>query len=56
MLLMWDCNFLSYQRIATAISKGAQLLVKVRKGLVFQPIRNLADGSYLAKMALRDSG
>jgi len=50
MLLMWDCAFFSYQRVATAISKETQLLVKVRKGLVFQPIRNLSDGSYLAKI------
>jgi hypothetical protein len=50
MLLMWDCNFLSYPRVARAIGQGAQLLIKVRKGLVFQPIRNLPDGSYLAKL------
>jgi hypothetical protein len=49
MLLLWDCNFLSYARVATVIGKGTQLLIKVRKGLVFKPVRNLSDGSYLAK-------
>jgi hypothetical protein len=50
MLLMWDCAFFSYQRAAAVIARGTQLLIKVRKGLVFKPIRTLSDGSYLAKI------
>jgi hypothetical protein len=50
MLLMWDCAFLSYLRVNAVITRGTQLLIKVRKGLVFTPIRNLSDGSYLAKI------
>ena len=50
MLLMWDCAFLSYLRVAGVIARGTQLLVKVREGLVFRPIRVLSDGSYLAKI------
>jgi hypothetical protein len=50
MLLMWDCNFLSHDRVAQALAREAQLLIRVRKGLVFQPIRNLPDGSYLARL------
>jgi hypothetical protein len=50
MLLMWDCNFLSYDRVATVISQKAHLLARVRKGLVFKPIQHLRDGSYLARL------
>jgi Insertion element 4 transposase N-terminal/Transposase DDE domain len=50
MLLMWDCNFLSYQRVAAVIGQHAPLLARVRKGLNFRPIRELSDGSYLAKL------
>src|SRR5712671_5351598 len=50
MLLMWDCNFLSYDRVAAVIGQGAHLLARVRKGLVFKPIRELPDRSYLAKL------
>ncbi len=55
MLLMWDCNFLSYQRVAAVNGKRAHLLARVRKGLNFRPIRNLPDGSYLAKLYRNDS-
>jgi Insertion element 4 transposase N-terminal/Transposase DDE domain len=50
MLLMWDRNFFSYAHVAAVIGKKAQLLVRVKKGLIFQPIRILCDGSYLAKI------
>lgn len=50
MLLMWDCNFLSHDRVARVIDRKAQLLIRVRKGLVFQSIRDLPDGSYLARL------
>ena len=50
MLLLWDCNFLSYDRVARVIGQNAHLLARVRKGLVFQPILLLEDGSYLANL------
>jgi hypothetical protein len=50
MLLMWDCNFLSYDRVAAVIGQKAHLLARVRKGLVFRPIERLCDGSYRAKL------
>jgi len=50
MLLMWDRNFLSYGRVRRVIAQGAQLLARVKKDLIFQPIRRLPDGSYLARM------
>lgn len=50
MLLMWDRNFLSYDRASRVIGQGAHLLARVQSGLIFQPIQRLADGSYLAKL------
>jgi Insertion element 4 transposase N-terminal/Transposase DDE domain len=50
MLLMWDQNFLSYSRVKRVIDQGAQLLARVQKDLIFQPIRRFPDGSYLAKL------
>jgi hypothetical protein len=55
MLLMWDRNFLSYQRVAAVIGRGAHLLARVRKGLNLRPIRELPDRSYLAKLYRNDS-
>ncbi len=49
MLLLWDRNFFSYDLIKQVRDSGAHLLARVKKGLVFQPIRTLSDGSYLAK-------
>lgn len=50
MLLLWDRNFLSYDTVEQVIGRGAQLLARIKKNLVFQPIRELDDGSYLAKL------
>lgn len=50
MLLMWDRSFLSYGRVARVIAQGAQLLARVKSGLIYRPIQRLADGSYLAKL------
>jgi hypothetical protein len=50
MLLMWDRNFLSYARVGRVIRTGAQLLARVQKGLIFQPIQRLSDDSYLARL------
>jgi DDE family transposase/transposase IS4-like protein len=50
MLLLWDRNFFSYSLWKTLIARGIQVLARVKSGLVLQPIRHLADGSYLAKL------
>jgi len=50
MLLLWDRNFLSYDLVAAVQERGAQLLARIRKNLVFTPIRHLPDGSFLAKL------
>lgn len=50
MLLMWDQNFLRYSRVKRVIDQGAQLLARVQKDLIFQPIQRFSDGSYLARL------
>jgi hypothetical protein len=50
MLLLWDRNFLSYRNVATVIKRRAHLLARLKKHMVFQPIRRFRDGSYLAKL------
>lgn len=50
MLLLWDRNFLSYDMVEKVILQKAQLLARIKKNLVFQPIEHLPDGSYLAKL------
>jgi hypothetical protein len=50
MLLLWDRNFLSYQTVAEVRQRGANLLARIKSNLIFEPIRVLDDGSYLAKL------
>ena len=50
MLLLWDRNFLSYDTVEKVIAQEAHLLARSKKNLVFQPIRRLDDGSYVAKL------
>jgi Transposase DDE domain/Insertion element 4 transposase N-terminal len=50
MLLLWDRNFLSYQTVSEVIGTGAHLLARIKSNLIFEPIRVLEDGSYLAKL------
>ena len=50
MLLLWDRGFFSYQTIREVLDREAQLLARVKNGLIFQPFRSLSDGSYLAKV------
>jgi hypothetical protein len=50
MLLMWDRNFLTYSHAEQVLSRGAQLLARIKKNLIFLPIQRLRDGSYLAKL------
>jgi hypothetical protein len=49
MLLLWDRNFFSYATLTQVRSRQAQLLARIKKNLVFEPLQQLADGSYLAK-------
>jgi hypothetical protein len=50
MLLLWDRNFLSYQTVSEVRQRGAHLLARIKSNLIFEPIRVLDDGSYLAKL------
>jgi hypothetical protein len=50
MLLLWDRNFLSYPLLQQVNKRKAHLLARIKKNLVFQPLRRLCDGSYLAKL------
>jgi hypothetical protein len=50
MLLLWDRNFLSYPLLQLVRRRGAHLLARVKKNLVFRPLRRLRDGSYRAKL------
>lgn len=49
MLLLWDRNFLGYDLLEKVISRRAQLLARIKKNLIFKPIEEFPDGSYLAK-------
>jgi Insertion element 4 transposase N-terminal/Transposase DDE domain len=50
MLLLWDRNFFSYRLWDEVTSRGARILARVKSNLILEPIRHLADGSYLAKI------
>jgi hypothetical protein len=50
MLLLWDRNFFSYPLWEAVTARGAKLLARVKSNLILRPIRDLADGSYLAKI------
>ena len=50
MLLLWDRNFLSYGTVRQVKTQRAHLLARIKKNLIFQPIRHLDDGSFLAKL------
>jgi hypothetical protein len=50
MLLLWDRNFLSYERVKAVAQRGAHLLARINNWPIFQPIRRLSDGSFLAKL------
>jgi Insertion element 4 transposase N-terminal/Transposase DDE domain len=49
MLLLWDRNFLSYRTLTEVLDREANLLARVKSNWVFDPIRALPDGSYLAR-------
>jgi hypothetical protein len=50
MLLLWDRNFLSYRTVSEVRQCRARLLARIKSNLIFEPIRTLSDGSYLAKL------
>ncbi len=50
MLLLLDQGFFSYDLWRQLNSTGVKLLVRVVNSLILNPIRTLADGSYLAKV------
>lgn len=49
-LLLEDRGFFSYEHWKLALSRGTRLLVRVKNNLILRPIRELGDGSYLAKI------
>jgi len=50
MLLLWDRGFFSYELWQQMIAHGVKVLAWVKSKLILRPIRNLSDGSYLAKI------
>jgi hypothetical protein len=50
MLLLWDRNFFSYPLWKSLADKGLAILARVKCNLVLEPIQELADGSYTAKI------
>ena len=50
MLLLWDRGFFSYDLWEEVSSRRVKILARVKSNLILEPIRNLADGSYLAKI------
>jgi hypothetical protein len=50
MLLLWDRGFFSYDLWQEVTARGAKILARVTSRLILKPIRNGADGSYLAKI------
>jgi hypothetical protein len=50
MLLLCDRGFFSYNLWKTVISWGIHLLTRVIKSMILKPVKQLSDGSYLAKI------
>jgi hypothetical protein len=50
MLLLWDRGFFSYTLWKAVTAQSVKILARVKSGLILEPIRHLADGSYLAKI------
>jgi Insertion element 4 transposase N-terminal/Transposase DDE domain len=50
MLLLWDRGFFSYGLWKAVTSRGVKILARVTSRLILKPIRDLADGSYLAQI------
>lgn len=50
MLLLCDRGFFSYKLWKSVVSKGVHMLARLPKGMVLKNIKQLSDGSYLAKI------
>jgi Insertion element 4 transposase N-terminal/Transposase DDE domain len=50
MLLLEDRGFFGYDHWNEVTSRGVKVLARVKSGLILEPTRTLADGSYLAKI------
>lgn len=50
MLLLWDRGFVGYQLFKRVLAQEAHLLGRLQSHMVFQPIKTLSDGSFLAKL------
>ncbi len=50
MLVLWDRGFFSYQLWHELMARAVKVLARVTNRLILKPIRNLADGSCLAKI------
>ena len=50
MLLLLDRGFFSYELWKKLMTREVKVLARVNSRLILRPIRNLADGSYLAKI------
>jgi transposase IS4-like protein/DDE family transposase len=50
MLLIWDRNFFSYPLWKAVTAPGGRILARVKSNLILRPIRDLCDGSYLARI------
>ena len=51
MLLLWDRGFLSYERVQQVRQRGAHLLARIKKNLVFRPLRRLRAAARLGPAA-----
>ncbi len=49
-LLLEDRGFFAYKQWKRALYEKIAVLARVKSGLILKPIRNLSDGSYLAKI------
>jgi hypothetical protein len=50
MLLLWDRGFFGYPLACRVAQAGAHLLARAPAGLALEPVRQLSDGSYLARL------
>lgn len=50
MILLWDRAFVGYELYKEALKRGAHLLGRIKRNMIFRPIQNLSDGSFLAKL------
>ena len=49
-LLLWDRGFFSYELWKLLVSRQIPILARVKSNLILRPIKQLSDGSYLAKI------